>query len=191
MRRRKLRLSQRFTVVVFWTLFGIFCAMILGRILFGVVEGTISVGKPTQQGRLVPKTAPTDTAQQSSYGTFIVPSDFTKVRVSKPVFPVLENNNFVKSRGGYNEISVQVVKLINGSLEDDGTYNLRMSRPEQYTKSTATIQGRSALMFYDEANSSGTVYIRQGDVVVHVTLTGPMATEPDAVTKLASNWQWK
>jgi hypothetical protein len=191
MRRVKLRPSQRLTVVLFWGLFGLFCAILIGRLLFGAVDGTITVGKPTQSGRLIPKTVPTDVTQESIYGQFIVPSDFKKMKASTPVFPVLENNDFIKSRGGYNEIAVQVVKLISGSLSDDGIYNLHTSQPDRFEKSTVVVQGRSALMFYDAQNNSGTVYLQRGDIVVHVTLTGPMATEAGNVSRLANNWQWK
>ena len=164
--------------------------MILGRFLFGAVQGTVTVGKPRQAGQLISKTPPTDVPQQAVYGNYVVPSDFKKITTSAPVFPVVESYDYIKTKGGYNEIAVQIVKLITGSLSDDGTYNLRAAKPDQYIKSTVQVQGKPATMFYDAQNTNATIYLQRGDIVVHVSLTGPMAAETDKVVGLANNWHW-
>ena len=188
MGRRKLRPRQRFIIYAFWGCFIVFCLMILGRLLFGAVEGTITTGK-VQVGQVAP--VPTAIAGESQYGTYIVPSNFRNIPTEKPVFPTLEQINYIRMRGGANEISIRVAKLVDGTLVGDGTYILRVTYPDRYKRTTITVNGVQAPMFTDEANMSATIYLQKGDLVACVSLTGGMVADPAEVTKLASNWHWK
>jgi len=155
-----------------------------------------SVGKPSSRTSDTSDTPATRTTS-NQFVKFQYPAVFQALKPSPPVAPIIAVHDFSKP-GVTNSwhLTVQIKQLANGSLDDDGTYHMRQSQPDRFTRQDITSNGQSVAIFTDTATDSGfaqTAYLQKGSLGAAVTVTGNSGESTNlkqALQTVLDSWQW-
>lgn len=192
MQVNKGRAKRTVTIVIILLLVSIGVEQ-LYRTFNGSSDGVVTVNTGAQNESQSVHFVPVE----GKYGQLAYRSDFRPVETQKPVNPVLESFNYVRSEGGYAEIAVQVSRLETGSLEDNGGYHYRSLLATRYAKDVTTVGSRSVVIFTerDATVTSLVAFMQQNSLAVSIALTGGTADEAPQqralLLELVGQWQWK
>lgn len=93
------------------------------------------------------------------------------------------------------DLDIQIRRLPSGQLADDGSYNLRLHHPEQYTEQELTINGTPVPIMSDQTAGFGKVaFLTHGGLVAEVALTSTDTADNNqlqaALMKVLQTWHW-
>jgi len=93
------------------------------------------------------------------------------------------------------DLDIQVRKLPSGQLADDGSYNLRLHHPEQYTEQKTTINGALIPIMSDKTAGFGKVaFLTHGGLVAEIAMTSSGTSQTDQIQasllKVLQTWHW-
>ena len=174
-----------------------FGILLAGAAVYGLAQVTgESSGAilPVQQAAAASSQAPLQISDK--YASFSYPNYFVPLTSDKPVLPVLARHNLRSQTDPHFQIAVQVTHLENSNLQDDGSYNFRISTPSRFIKSSLTA-GTNKVTAFTDTTASGfnkVAYLQHNNMSASVALTSALAgsdtsVENDFMAVLAS-WQW-
>ena len=175
----------------------VFVAIAIGAIVYGLhIMNAPSVGT-VRTGSVEPVAAVEDKAVSDEFVSFSYNGLLTE-RPSDPVEGTTVSRYWF-TRGDMSgwELSVQVMEMNGRRLQDDGSYNLRATRSDMYTKSMfETSKGMDVTVFADVTGSyNKTAFISNGTYYATISLKGGgQPNDPKLVKTMSgilSSWQWR
>ncbi len=133
---------------------------------------------------------------QGAYANFDYTEDFKPVKSDPPVPPQLMNYNFVSHKTENVLLSIQIMSLPTGNINDNGSYLFRKLYPNRYQQTTKTINGQTVYIMADVTSSTfnNVAFFSQGQKIASVSLDGGSPMDADnldqSLSDIVSSWQW-
>lgn len=156
----------------------------------GQSVGTISSPKPAASSGTTTKTLRTS----GKYISFVYPSNFT-LKPSKPNGPILENFYLATRSIPFDDLTISVLPLPSGNLEDSSAYSMRLQDPNRYSLEMITASKQTYTIFSDTSGGYAKLaFAVNGNLVTTVSLSSQSGDRGDILDKdlqtVLASLQW-
>ncbi len=155
-------------------------------------SGSNKAAIDNQDSQVTVKHGPTSKQYSGAYMSFTYPSVYFVSRQAAHDDD-LELAMLTADTTYQKQLAVAVSKLEANNLENSSAHKLRASQPDQYTKSTITVDGGTAEQWKRHDGTKITVLIPHNSMVASLSFTaiGGLDDLQPEVTKVLTSYHWK